>query len=77
MYYVPLPFTKLLFNCSTLFYKINWTANDHSLKVKDIFDKILGPSVFNFLSVRACVCVSVCPKAVRHSFDHTTLSIHI
>ena len=59
-----------------------WTANDHSLKVKEKiqFDKILGPSVFKLLSVRVsdiCVCLSVCPQAARHSFDHTNLSIHI
>ena len=28
-------------------------------------------------SVRLSVRPSVCPQAVRHSFDHTTLSIHI
>ena len=51
------------------------------LKWKISFDKILGPSVFKLLSVRVsvclCVCLSVRLQAVRHSFDHTNLSIHI
>ena len=44
------------------------------LKKKIQFDKIL---VFTFLSVCPWVCLSICPHSVRHSFDHTNLSIHI
>ena len=59
---------EVVYSVNVAFYnRGSWTANDQSLKVKDITWQDLRSSVFTFLSVRACalcVCVSVCLSAL-------------
>ena len=70
--------TYYLSRCSLIFY---WTANDHSLKVEDIFIQDLRSFRFYFFvcpSVCMSVYLSVClSTSVRHSFDHTNFPTHI
>ena len=59
------------------FCNVNWTANDHSLKLKYIIWQDLRSLSFYSFVCPCGVCLCVCPRSVSHSFDHTNLSIHI